>query len=115
MILYNSIPNKTQEKFRTLNTAGVDLLLVMIFNFCRQRRNTREFFHTLMLYYDDRKQIVLTSDSNCLNGKFRKYKNALFRDLLGAYLYITPPDLETRLCYFTKKANAGKIEIPEIL
>ena len=58
----NSIQTKNQEKFRQ-EYRNVDLLLVDDIQFFADKEGTQEeFFHTFNDLYNDKKQIVLTSD-----------------------------------------------------
>ncbi|MGY3779525.1 chromosomal replication initiator protein DnaA [Isobaculum melis] len=107
----NSIQTKSQEKFRT-EYRNVDLLLVDDIQFFADKEGTQEeFFHTFNALYDDRKQIVLTSDR--LPNEIPKLQERLVsRFAWGLSVDITPPDLETRIAILRRKANAERLEIP---
>jgi len=108
----NSIQTKNQEKFRQ-EYRNVDLLLVDDIQFFADKEGTQEeFFHTFNDLYNDKKQIVLTSDR--LPNEIPKLQERLVsRFKWGLPVDITPPDLETRIAILRNKADAEHLEIPE--
>ena len=108
----NSIQTKNQEKFRQ-EYRNVDLLLVDDIQFFADKEGTQEeFFHTFNDLYNDKKQIVLTSDR--LPNEIPKLQERLVsRFKWGLSVDITPPDLETRIAILRNKADTERLEIPE--
>lgn len=99
---------KFHEKYR-----NCDILLIDDIQFIAGKASTQEeFFHTFNTLYEERKQIILTSD--------RPPKDiALLEDRLktrfewGLLADIQPPDLELRIAIIKKKAEQVSITIPD--
>nr|WP_269108691.1 chromosomal replication initiator protein DnaA [Lacticaseibacillus saniviri] len=108
----NSIRTKTQEEFRQ-EYRNVDLLLVDDIQFFADKEGIQEeFFHTFNALYEDKKQIVLTSDR--LPNEIPKLQDRLVsRFKWGLSVDVTPPDLETRIAILRNKANAENLVIPD--
>ncbi|MHC9531832.1 chromosomal replication initiator protein DnaA [Dellaglioa sp. BT-FLS60] len=108
----NSLRNNTPEAFRK-EYRSVDLLLVDDIQFFADKESTQEeFFHTFNSLYDDKKQIVLSSD-RLPNEIPKLQKRLISRFKWGLSVDITPPDLETRIAILRNKSDAENLEIPD--
>ena len=108
----NAIKSKHQEEFRQ-EYRNVDLLLVDDIQFFSDKVGTQEeFFHTFNALYDDKKQIVLSSDR--LPNEIPKLQQRLVsRFKWGLSVDITPPDLETRIAILRNKAETEHLKVPD--
>lgn len=89
----------------------IDLLLIDDIQFFAQKEQTQEaFFHIFNQMYDEKKQIVLTSDTmpQQLSGFSERLVS---RFSWGLSTDITVPTLETRTAILLKKAEDLKIEL----
>ncbi len=105
----NKMPD-FRSKFRK-----VDLLLVDDIHFLSRKEGTQEeFFHTFNALFDNRKQIVLTSDRppkdipDLENRLVTRFESGLLCDLKN-------PDFETRVAILRKKAEPDGIVLPDII
>lgn len=110
--LIDSIKSGTTASFRQ-KYRETDLLLVDDIQFIAGKDSTQEeFFHTFNALYENKKQIVLTSDRppkeiRTLEDRLRtRFEWGLIAD-------IQPPDYETRIAIVQRKAELVGISIPE--
>lgn len=105
-----SIQNGSQIEFREMYR-NVDVLLIDDIQFLAKKGKTQEeFFHTFNALYDNKKQIVLTSDR--LPNSIDNLEDRLIsRFRWGLTIDITPPDLETRIAILRKKASNENLDI----
>lgn len=110
--LVSAIQTNTQKQFREAYRS-VDLLMVDDVQFFADKEATQEeFFHTFNDLYEEKKQIVLTSDR--LPNEIPKLQDRLVsRFKWGLSVDITPPDLETRIAILRNKADAERLDIPD--
>ena len=109
--LINSIRHDRMGEFRN-RYRKMDVLLVDDIQFIAGKDRTQEeFFHTFNTLYESKKQIVLSCD------KYPKEMMDLEERLRSRFEWglvadIQPPDLETKVAIFNKKAEENRIEIP---
>ncbi len=96
-----------REKFRRC-----DILMIDDIQFIAGKEATQtEFFHTFDALYEDRKQIILTSDRpprelESLEQRIRsRFEQGLLAD-------IKPPDYELRMAILRNKINQNHIDVP---
>ncbi len=96
-----------REKYR-----NIDVLLVDDIQFIAGKESTQqEFFHTFDTLYQQKKQIILTSD--CPPRELKNLDERLkTRFESGLTVDIQPPELELRIAIATSKAEALGLEIP---
>ncbi|MBQ3707063.1 MAG: chromosomal replication initiator protein DnaA [Clostridia bacterium] len=96
-----------RQKYRTL-----DMLLIDDIQFIAGKDSTQtEFFHTFDALYEDKKQIILTSDRppkelTALEERIRTRCEA------GLLVDIQPPDYELRMAILRDKINQSDMEVP---
>ncbi len=91
----------------------IDLLLIDDVQFFAKKESTQEeFFHTFNELYQQKKQIVLTSDKS--PDKIPDVDERLTsRFASGVVVDIQPPDLETRTAILMNCAKKSMVEVPE--
>lgn len=107
----NSIRFDRSHQFRE-KYKKIDLLLLDDIQFLSNKEQTQEtFFHIFNTLYEQKKQIVLSSDTfpkeiSGLQGRLRS------RMEWGLVADIQMPDLETRIAILTKKAGEQDLQLP---
>lgn len=113
--MIDCISRQAMKEFRD-TYRKCDVLLIDDIQFIAGKESTQEeFFHTFNALYDERKQIILTSDRpprdiQHLEARLRsRFEWGLLAD-------IQPPDLELRIAITKSKAESVNLELsPEIL
>ncbi len=110
--LVASIRDRRTPEFK-LKYRSMDVLLVDDVAFLTGKESTQEeFFHTFNALYDQKKQIVLTSDRSpkeitTLEERLRsRFEWGLITD-------IQPPHLETRMAILKRKVESNQIMISD--
>ena len=104
----SAIKNKTTHIFRN-KFRNLDYLLIDDIHFIAGKEGTQEeFFHTFNFLYNNRKQIVLSSDKPQKEIKFLE-KRLVSRFEWGLVVDLQVPDLETRVAIVKKKCELRKI------
>ncbi len=110
--LIESLRTGNQAKFRD-RYRNTDVLLIDDIQFIAGKESTQEeFFHTFNALYENRKQIILTSDRppkdiKTLEDRLRtRFEWGLIAD-------IQPPDFELRIAIMKKKARLIGMTLPD--
>ncbi len=109
--LVNSIRFERMDGFRK-KFRNIEVLLIDDIQFISGKERTQiEFFHTFNTLYENKKQLVITSD------KFPREIPALEERLKSRFEWgliadIQPPDVETKVAILKKKAELENIVIP---
>ena len=108
----NSLGVKKIDDFRK-KYRKIDLLLIDDVQFFAKKESTQEeFFHTFNELFQQKKQIVLTSDTS--PDKIPDVDERLAsRFSMGVVVDIQQPDLETRTAILMNCAKKSMVEVPE--
>ena len=110
--MISCLANKTMEDFRD-KYRTCDVLLIDDIQFIAGKVATQEeFFHTFNALFEDKKQIILTSDRPPRDIKTLEDR-LKSRFEWGLIADIEPPDLELRIAIIKKKAEQVNVFIPD--
>lgn len=108
----SSINNKLMD-FQTFYRNSFDALLIDDIHYLEGKSGTQDqFFHIFNIFFNSKKQIILTSDKYPQN--FSKMEERLKnRFEQGLIVDIKPPEYETKVAIIRKKALLENFELPE--
>jgi len=110
--MIESIVTETREKFRA-KYRKADVLLIDDIQFIAGKNSTQEeFFHTFNALYEDRKQIIMTSDRPPRDIKTLEDR-LKSRFEWGLTVDIQPPDFELRIAIMKNKAKMMNMTLPD--
>ncbi|MEE0970385.1 MAG: chromosomal replication initiator protein DnaA [Clostridia bacterium] len=110
--LIESLSNQSMPQFRE-KYRQCDILMIDDIQFIASKVATQEeFFHTFNALYENEKQIIMTSDRPPREINDLE-KRLVSRFEMGLLADIQPPDLELRIAIIKKKAEQGKVNIPD--
>jgi len=110
--LINAIKDNKNEVFRN-KYRTIDVLLIDDIQFIAgKERVQEEFFHTFNALYEDKKQIIISSDKPPREIKFLEDR-LKSRFEWGLLADVSCPDYETRLAILRKKAQEEKILVDD--
>lgn len=110
--MIDSIRNNKMDKFRN-KYRYFDVLLIDDIQFLSSKEGTQEeFFHTFNALYENKKQIILTSDR--LPREIPDLEQRLVsRFEWGLMTDLKQPNFETRVAILEKKADRDNIDLPK--
>ncbi|MBS5724534.1 MAG: chromosomal replication initiator protein DnaA [Clostridiales bacterium] len=109
--LIEAISKKTTGRFRE-KYRKADMLLIDDIQFVSGKTSTQEeFFHTFNALYENRKQIVVTSDRPP-REMFTLEERIKTRFVQGMIADVQPPEYELRLAILQKKAEKNNLNVP---
>ena len=112
--LINAIKDNKNEIFRN-KYRTIDVLLIDDIQFIAgKERVQEEFFHTFNALYEDKKQIIISSDKPPRDIQFLEDR-LKSRFEWGLLADISCPDYETRLAILRKKAQDENIVVDDII
>jgi len=108
----DAIKNNNTKKFSQVFKASNALLIDDVQFFSGKESTQEEFFHIFNTLYQNRQQIVLTTDvtPSLLTGL---QDRVISRFQWGLCVDIQPPNLETRIAILKKKAEESNLSISE--
>ena len=110
--LIESMTHQNMPAFKS-KYRSCDVLLIDDIQFIAGKNSTQEeFFHTFNALFEDRKQIILTSDRPPREIKALE-ERLKTRFEWGLIADIQPPDLELRIAIFKKKAEQANITVSD--
>ena len=110
--MIESIATDSREKFRA-KYRKADVLLIDDIQFIAGKNSTQEeFFHTFNALYEDRKQIIMTSDRPPRDIKTLEDRLKT-RFEWGLTVDIQPPDFELRIAIMRNKAKMMNMTLPD--
>jgi chromosomal replication initiator protein len=107
-----SIKNKTTQSFRN-KFRNLDFILIDDIHFLAGKEGSQEeFFHTFNYLYDQRKQIILSSDRPPKEIKALE-KRLISRFEWGLVADLQKPDFETRVAILKKKCEVKNLNLSD--